>query len=160
MPQPLPKTTGRGDGAHTDWPRGQAHTHHRAEHDGGVAIGFHVLLAQGFYHVGVWLQEEPRELLADQVAAAVPEELACVVVGNQDLRGTEGRHRVTSTISGSQKWREGGAGTSGQGPEAPPLPNSPQWGGSQQCHPWKSEYPPVSASDRTAFTCHGGRSVS
>lgn len=68
----------------------EAHTHHGAEHDGGVPVGLHVLLAEGLHHVGVRLQEELRELLANEVMATVAQEPAGPVVGHQDLRPQRG----------------------------------------------------------------------
>lgn len=77
----------------------EARTHHGAERDSGVPVSLHVLLAEGLHHVGVRLQEELRELLADQVMAAVAQEPAGPVVGHQDLRSERGGPRVTSSSS-------------------------------------------------------------
>lgn len=76
-----------------------AHAHHRAEHHGGVAVGLHVLLTESFHHVAVRLQEELREPLANQVVAAVPQEPASVVVGDQDLRGPGEDTGLSGSIS-------------------------------------------------------------
>lgn len=70
----------------------EAHTHHRAKHDSSVAVGLHMLLTEGPRHVGIRLQEELCELLANQVVAAVPQEPAGSVAGHQDLRSQRGGH--------------------------------------------------------------------
>lgn len=98
-----------------------ARTHHRAERDGGVAVGLQVLLAEGLHHVGARLQEELSELLANQVVAAVPQELAGVVVGNQDLR-VAGEEPASPAAPLTPRNGDGGAGTGQGGPEAQPHP--------------------------------------
>lgn len=80
---PHAKVEGRTAPAATTGSR-EAHTHHRAEHDSSVAVGLHMLLTEGPRHVGIRLQEELCELLANQVVAAVPQEPAGSVAGHQD----------------------------------------------------------------------------
>jgi hypothetical protein len=71
-------------------------TYHRAKHYCSVAIGLHMLFTEGFHHIGIRLQEELCELLANQVMAAVPKEPASIVVGNQDLKSRRGERTHTS----------------------------------------------------------------
>lgn len=118
-----PATSSAGSPGHArGWPPVQARTHHCAERDGGVAVSLQVLLAEGLHHIGVRLQEELSELLANQVVAAVPQELASVVIGNQDLR-VAGEEPASPAASLTPKNGEGGAGTSQGGPETQPLPS-------------------------------------
>lgn len=59
-----------------------------------------MLFAEGLYHIGIRPQEELRELLADQVMAAVPQELTSLVVGNQDLESQRGEDtRISSSAT-------------------------------------------------------------
>lgn len=130
----IPAASSAGSQGHTrGWPPARAHTHHRAEHDSSVAVGLQVLLAEGLHDIRVRLQEELRELLANQVVAAVPQELASVVIGNQDLRVAGGGAGITSSTPDSQKWRR----WHGHQPGRPRDPASPQppVGRSQQCSP-------------------------
>lgn len=89
-PQP-PSTPGpRAGRPAVNGSRPEACTHHGAESDGGMPVGLHMLLAEGLHHVGVRLQEELRELLANEVMAAVAQEPARSVVGHQDLQSQRG----------------------------------------------------------------------
>lgn len=133
-PTPTPSQLPPTPGPRVRWPTAstgspEARTHHGAERDGGVPVSLHVLLAEGLHHVGVRLQEELRELLADEVMAAVAQEPAGPVVGHQDLRSQRGGPCVTSSSSAPWNSRgEGGAGltphpavgTLGRATPAPP----------------------------------------
>ena len=94
-PRPPPSQPPPTPGPRAGWPTVNANspeacTHHGAESDGGMPVGFHMLLTEGLHHVGVRLQEELRELLTNEVVAAVAQEPTRSVVGHQDLRSQKG----------------------------------------------------------------------
>lgn len=118
--------------------------HHCAEHHGRVAIRLHVLLAEGFHHGRVRLQEEPRQLLANQVLAAVPQETAGFVVSNQDLRRC--REDTTSpAVPDSQEQSRGRHKSPCGSPGACPLPAEPPTS-HQRCRQHPHMHPDVSTS--------------